>query len=82
MHKPLSMPFTVSFPKIDIVSPLSLESNPEDGKSYSNLIAGAYIVREIDNKGGSGKLIKERPGTNRAVPWDWYVDKTGRSKVV
>jgi hypothetical protein len=76
------MPFTISFPKIDIVSPFSLESNLDEGQSYANLVAGGYIVREIDTKGGTGKVIQERPGTTRVVPWDWYVDKTGRSKVV
>ena len=76
------MPFTVSFPKIDIVSPVSLEPNSDEGQTYANLVAGSYIVREIDTKGGTGKVIQERPGTTRVAVWDWYVDKAGRSKVV
>lgn len=76
------MPFTVSFPPIDIISPLSLEADTNDGEAYVNCVAGIYIVREIDTKGGTGKVIQERPGTNRSVPWDWYVDKHGRSIIL
>jgi hypothetical protein len=75
------MPFTMSFPAIDIVSSSSLDKTADDGEAYAGLIAGSYIVKEVDT-GGSGKLIRERPGTNRAVPWDWYVDKIGRSKII
>lgn len=76
------MPFTVSFPIIDILHPLSLESNTDEGEAYANLVTGSYTVKEIDTKGGSGKVIQERPGTNRAVPWDWYVDKHGRNTIL
>ena len=76
------MPFTLTFPVIDIISSSSLDVTADEGETYAGLIAGSYIVKEVDTKGGSGKLIRERPGTNRAVPWDWYVDKIGRSKII
>lgn len=82
LHNVLSAPFSITFPLIDIVDPASLEPVTDEGESYSNLVAGGYIVKEIDTKGGSGKIIQERHGTNRPVPWDWYVDRIGRSKVL
>ena len=64
----LSVPFTVTFPLIDIIDPASLEPVTGEGEIYANLGAGSYIVREIDTKEGSGKIIQERPGTNRPGP--------------
>ena len=76
------MPFALTLPQIDIISPVSLDQVTNEGERYANLVTGGYIVREIDNQGGLGKLIKERPGTNKPVGWDWYVDKSGRNKIL
>ena len=76
------MPFAVSFPVIHVLDPASLEPVSNEGEKYAQVAVGGYTVREIDTKGGTGKVIRERQGTNFPVPWDWYVDKTGRSKVV
>lgn len=74
------MPFTVSLPTIDILNPASVDPNPDDGgETYANLTQG-FTVREIECP--SGKLLQERPGTNFAVPWDWYVDKRGRNSIL
>jgi hypothetical protein len=64
----------------DIVNPASLDDVMTDGESYANLITGGYVVRSIDTR--SGSLIEERPGTNRAVAWSYYIDKSGRNKVL
>jgi hypothetical protein len=82
LHNVISVPFSVAFPLFDIIDPASLEPVPDEGENYSNLAAGSYVIREIDTTGGSGKIVQERSGTNRPVPWDWYVDKIGRSKVL
>lgn len=65
----------------DVVNPISLDDTTTDGESYANLITGGYVVREIETKSGSGNLINERPGTNRAVGWLYYVDKPGRNQI-
>jgi hypothetical protein len=77
----LGNPFSVSLPSIDVVDPVSLEPPTDEGERFASMVTGGYIVREIDTRGESGKVVKERPGTNRAVGWDWYVDKSGRNKV-
>ena len=82
LYNILAMPFSVSLPNIDIVNSTSLEEVTNEGERYAGLVTGGYTVREIDTQGGSGKVIQERPRTNRAVGWDWYVDKLGRNKVL
>jgi hypothetical protein len=79
LHKPLALPFALSLPPIEVYNPISLE-NTADEAEYPNF-AGSYTVREIDTRGGSGKVVNERSGTNRVIGWSWYVDKSGRSKV-
>ena len=81
LHNKLGVPFSISLPSIDILHPTSFELDNDDAEAYANL-SGGYMVREIDTKGGSGKVINERPGTNRAIGWSWYLDKSGRSKVL
>lgn len=80
LHKPLSLPFALSLPAIEVYHPASLETIADEAEGYPN-VAGSYTVREIDTRGGSGKVVNERSGTNRVVGWSWYVDKSGRSKV-
>jgi hypothetical protein len=65
----------------DVVHPASIDDSTTDGESYANLVTGGYVVREIDTRAGSGNLINERSGTNRAIGWSWYVDKPGRAKI-
>jgi len=81
LHNFLGVPFSMSLPSINILHPTSLELGNDDAEAYANL-SGGYIVREIDTKGGTGKVISERQGTNRAIGWSWYLDKAGRSKVL
>lgn len=81
LYNKLGVPFSISLPSIDIFHPTSLELGNDDAEAYANL-SGSYIVREIDTRGGTGKVISERPGTNRAIGWSWYLDKAGRSKVL
>jgi hypothetical protein len=82
LYNILAMPFSISLPNIEIINSNSLEQVTHEGERYAGLVTAGYTVREIDMKGESGKVIQERPGTNRAVGWDWYVDKLGRSKVL
>jgi hypothetical protein len=80
LYNKLGVPFSISLPSIDIFHPTTLELENDDAEIYANP-SGSYIVREIDIKGGTGKVISERPGTNRAIGWSWYLEKTGRNKV-
>jgi hypothetical protein len=82
LYNILAMPFSISLPAIDIINSTSLEQVTNEGERYASLVTAGYTVREVDTQGGSGKVIQERPGTNQAVGWDWYVDKLGRSKVL
>lgn len=83
LHNTLSLPFSVSLPSFDIFHPDSFEPVGDDGEIFAGLVTtGSYIVREIDIRGDAGKVITERPGTNRPVPWDWYVDRGGRKNIL
>ena len=75
------MPLGISLPAIDVIHPQSLEEEAETGETYAALVRGSYMVKEIDSRGNEGKVIQERPGTNRVQGWSYYVDKAGRSKV-
>jgi len=82
LYNILAMPFSLSLPAIDILNSTSLEEVTDEGERYASLVTGGYTVREINNVGGTGQIVQERPGTNRPVGWDWYVDKLGRSKIL
>jgi len=82
LHRPLTIPFSLSLPAFDVVKTESLDEVTVEAESYATLITGCYIIREIDTRSGTGTVINERSGTNRAREWSWYVDKQGRSKVV
>ena len=69
----------MTLPTIDVLNPASFEEYTDEGERFANLVVG-YSVKEIDNR-GTGKLLRDRPGTNSAAPWDWYVDKMGRNKI-
>jgi hypothetical protein len=83
LHKPLSLPFPIAVPAIEVFHPASFETEPAGGDTYIGLVHGGYIVREVDTRGNDadGKIVKERPGTNRVMGWSYYVDKAGRAKI-
>lgn len=80
-YNAINTPLNISLPSFDIIHPTSLETESDDGERFANL-TGTYIVREIDMRGNIGKIIRERPGTNSLVGWDWYVSKEGRGKIL
>ena len=81
LHSTLGTPFSLSLSPLQIVDPMSFESANDDGEQFAAIVTGTYIVREIDMRGESRKVLSERPGTNPVVGWDWYVDRVGRSRV-
>jgi hypothetical protein len=80
LHHPLSSPFSVSLPPMEVIPLRSLEASGE-GETYAALVTGGYTVKEVDVREGKGQVIRERAGTNRAQEWVWYVDSQGRSQV-
>jgi hypothetical protein len=82
LHNNLGTPFTLSLPMFDVFDPASFDAPNDEGDIFAKMLTGGYMVREIDTRGGNENIVKERPGTNRIIGWDWYVDKRGRRSVV
>ena len=70
----------MTLPTITVVNPASFEEYTDEGERFAGLVKG-FVVKEIDTRGGTGKVLHERRGLVRPTPWDWYVDKKGRGKV-
>jgi hypothetical protein len=81
-HNFLGVPFSISLGDLHILHPASLEPIGDEEGTFSGRVMGEFMVKEVDVQGGTGRVLQERPGTNRVIPWDWYVDKTGRNKVI